>query len=316
MKNPKISVVIPVFNGGMYIHNAYKSLLSQTYCHWEAIFINDGSTDETKSILDNLVVADDRIIVIHQKNRGAAAARNEGIFRCIGDYITFLDVDDTFEDSALEQLIKHISPNIDIITFGFNMVYKGQIYKKIKRGNNFFDRVEYLKLVMCNGGWELCGKIYRKELFKNGIEIRTDIRLGEDAFVFFQLVSKAKNIQTIDCCLYNYMQIETSAMHTLSEAKANETLLAGQYIIEYFRRTEVCQILAKELNAMMLLFYCNSLFRGTPTIDSSQMKYIGKYCIKFSVLSKLTFIRSLFVVLNYYTNGFFATIVKKLHLRK
>ena len=109
-----VSFVIPVYNGSHFIKQCIHTLLNQTYTHWEAIFINDGSNDNTQELLSRESGSDHRIKVYHQTNQGAAAARNKGIELASGNYITFLDVDDTLSEVFLDTLIKQISNEIDI----------------------------------------------------------------------------------------------------------------------------------------------------------------------------------------------------------
>ena len=100
---PKISVIMPVYNGEAFIQNAINSLISQTFQDWELIVVDDGSTDNTSRILAQYV--DTRIRVIQQKNGGEAVARNTGLEHMAGEYIAFLDADDLYFPNALFDLL-------------------------------------------------------------------------------------------------------------------------------------------------------------------------------------------------------------------
>lgn len=106
------------------------TLLNQKYTHWEAIFINDGSNDNTQELLIRESNLDNRIKVFQQTNQGAAVARNKGIELSSGDYITFLDVDDTLSELFLDTLIKQTSNEIDIIACPFNIIKENKIIKR------------------------------------------------------------------------------------------------------------------------------------------------------------------------------------------
>lgn len=97
------SVIIPVYNGEKFVNNAINSVFAQTYSDWELILINDGSRDNTATVLEEYA-GNDKITVINQENGGVSVARNNGIARAKGDYIVFLDADDIWEDFHLETM--------------------------------------------------------------------------------------------------------------------------------------------------------------------------------------------------------------------
>lgn len=100
--NPKVTVIMPVYNGELYIEGAVASLLAQSFQDWELIIVDDGSVDSTAQILETFT--DRRIHIIRQKNSGEANARNVGLNNAHGEYIAFLDADDTYLPNALEDL--------------------------------------------------------------------------------------------------------------------------------------------------------------------------------------------------------------------
>ena len=99
---PFFSIVIPVYNVAPYLRECLDSALSQTFTDWEAICVDDGSTDGSGEILDEYAAKDGRIKVFHTENRGVSEARNFGIDSASGEYVTFLDGDDVYERSWLE----------------------------------------------------------------------------------------------------------------------------------------------------------------------------------------------------------------------
>lgn len=99
---PKVSVIMPVYNGQAYLEQALNSMLAQSFQDWELVVIDDGSTDSTPNILARYT--DSRIKVIHQDNSGEASARNMGLDHAKGDYIAFLDADDYYFPNALKDL--------------------------------------------------------------------------------------------------------------------------------------------------------------------------------------------------------------------
>jgi glycosyltransferase involved in cell wall biosynthesis len=107
--SPKISVVMPVYNGAFYIEKAIHSLLSQSFQDWELIVVDDGSTDATPQILEGYV--NDKIRVIRQDNSGEANARNTGLDHVRGEYLAFLDADDEYLPNALADLSQFLDRN-------------------------------------------------------------------------------------------------------------------------------------------------------------------------------------------------------------
>lgn len=91
------SIVIPIYNVVPYLRECLDSVLAQTFTDWEAICVDDGSTDGSGSILDEYAVCDRRFRVIHQTNAGVSVARNVGMLNAVGGYITFLDGDDVYD---------------------------------------------------------------------------------------------------------------------------------------------------------------------------------------------------------------------------
>lgn len=118
---PKISVIMPVFNGAFYIEKAINSLLVQSFQDWEFIVVDDGSTDATPRILEQYT--DPRIRIIRQKNGGEANARNTGLDNMRGEYLAFLDADDVYFPNALKDLSQFLDENS-----GYGVVFSdGQI---------------------------------------------------------------------------------------------------------------------------------------------------------------------------------------------
>src|SRR6476646_4070363 len=93
----KVSVIIPVYNAGKYITRCIESLLNQTLQECEFIFINDGSIDDSREIIEGYKQVDDRIILINQVNQGVSIARNKGLYLAAGEYVGFVDADDCIE---------------------------------------------------------------------------------------------------------------------------------------------------------------------------------------------------------------------------
>ena len=121
IESPLVSIVIPAFNCAEYVRATLDSILAQSYSNWEVVFVNDGSTDETPTVLEELAKCDKRIKVIHQLNGKQGKARNNGIRNSEGEWIAFLDADDIWPENKLKlQLEKTLTAQVDMsFTNGF-----------------------------------------------------------------------------------------------------------------------------------------------------------------------------------------------------
>lgn len=225
MTNPLISIIVPVYNTEKYLCNCLDSIITQSYNNWEAICINDGSTDDSLNILKKYAEKDKRIKIINQPNRGLSETRNVGIKKVKGDYIMFLDSDDFWHPETLDILINVINQNdYDILSFSFKKV-QNKKYNEVKLKSdikqikykiyteplvNFIKRKIKITSVVWN-------KIYKASLIKDIEFIK--INPGEDNIFVFECLAKSKNIAIIKNELYFYNQNPTSIMHTSDEQK-------------------------------------------------------------------------------------------------
>lgn len=112
---PRVSIVMPIYNGVPFVGEAINSVLSQSLEDWELIVVDDGSTDTTQTILDN--INDPRVLKLCQDNQGAAVARNTALNHATGEFIGFLDADDLYFPSALQDMVEFLDgfPTIDVV---------------------------------------------------------------------------------------------------------------------------------------------------------------------------------------------------------
>lgn len=301
--NPVVSIIIPCYNASKTICTSLASLKSQTYTSWEAICIDDGSMDATKRIIQDEEKIDNRIKLYSQTNNlGVAQARETGIMHATGEYILFLDADDTLIPKALELLINIFRKNeqIDIVVSGFNIIREKKKLKRKKAGFVFLDSLSYLKRILCGkNGWELCAKMYKKSLFTSPLYIPYGIRIGEDAIVFVQLVSRAAMIGGCDIAVYNYIQYSTSASHIKSKEYAEETIKAALYLENVLRNIGLLQSVTVEVDAMFILIYSNSTRRYRLKRQHPLVQCVKTHVSIYALL-KLPFYKVVYVILFYY----------------
>lgn len=296
-----VSIIVPCYNASQYLSSCVDSLFRQTLIDWEVIFINDGSIDSTSIILDEISRNDSRIKCFSQVNQGAAKAREFGLSKAIGDYITFLDVDDTLAHDALEVMVKSFDDKTDIVVSGFNIIKEGKIIKKKGLHQARLENLDYLKRVLSGKcGWELCAKMYRRELFSQPLQTPTGIRSGEDAAVFMQLVCRARQVNVLSEQLYNYIQYGQSASHVKSLRYAEETLQAAFFIEEIFKSQSFYKDLKKEIDGMFLLFYSNSTRKGILSKNNPLVKKLKEEHFSIAGLTKIPLYKAVYIVLSYY----------------
>ena len=125
---PAISVIIPAFNASRFLDRCLRSLQEQTFQDWEAVFVDDGSTDGTGALLDRHAAGDSRIRVFHKANAGVSAARNEALKQAEGRYILFVDSDDFLHPQAMEITFGLAERDgSDVVSFTYDHVYRNRL---------------------------------------------------------------------------------------------------------------------------------------------------------------------------------------------
>ena len=211
---PVVSVIIPVYNSEKYTEKCIRSLLGQTYRNLELLIIDDGSTDQSGTILDRLAKEDDRIRMIHQKNAGVAAARNRGVDLATGTYLTFVDGDDYVAPDYIQHLVNCARENgAELVICGLQFVKEdGVCLKKVIPGAyQRFEREEWTFRISA-----VCSHLYKKELWD-----RWQIRFlsgerGEDMPISLFFSAICDKIVTLPEAGYFYVQHDSSAMHNFA----------------------------------------------------------------------------------------------------
>lgn len=226
MDNVLVSVIIPVYNGEKYLEKCIESLINQTLQECEFIFINDGSSDKSKEIIEKYKINDERIILINQENQGVSVARNKGLEIATGKYIGFVDADDYVEKDMYDTLYQAaVKDDIDVVISNLEIEIEG---KKVKSNYEFKSNIQlgtdYIKNYILSYFLKkedlntVCSKLYKKSIIsRNNIQFPKDIELGEDGIfnmIFFSNCNKAKYIDYIG---YNYREVLGSATRNLND---------------------------------------------------------------------------------------------------
>lgn len=208
-----ISIIVPVYNVAAYLSDCINSILNQSYSQLEIILVDDGSTDGSGQLCDKYAQVDTRIKVIHQKNGGAASARNAGLSIASGEYLSFVDSDDFLADGAYEYMIAQMQLHqSDVIQCGFNNVYLDYSGEQITIDSfTNFSKLDYLRRFTtdwtCGLLWD---KLYRRELF-DGIWFEEGHKI-DDEFFTYQGIMNAHCIIHSPRIVYNYRKRKSSIM--------------------------------------------------------------------------------------------------------
>ena len=272
MTSEKISIIVPVYNAENYLRRCIDSILEQTYTNFELLLINDGSTDGSAKILEEVKESDSRIRVVHKKNEGVSATRNLGLKLVTGDYITFIDSDDFVDKLYLEVLYKSLTENdADIASGNFaSFNEERQAFLFFTTDETYFEKVYspqewldqennprhnlFLTVIFTPF------KLYKRELWEN-IEYPVG-RVREDDAIIHKLYLRCQRISFVNSAIYFYSQHEDSLSKTvmqkdiatmISNAEERIALMAAmnydisEHVKSYHKRLEKC--LEDALNA-------------------------------------------------------------------
>ena len=213
-KTSLISIIIPIYNIATYLPRCLDSVCKQTYPNLEIILIDDGSADNSLEICQQYAQKDARIRVFHQENKGVSAARNLGLKKTSGEFITFIDGDDWVVPhyvQCLFDLIEEYKTDIAIggvvnATSSSSLVFPNGSHSRgiIRQEDAFFNPPH-------NTSINIASKLYRKSVLE-GLIFNTNCSLGEDQLFFFHALQKAEVVASTDQKLYVYCRRENSAI--------------------------------------------------------------------------------------------------------
>lgn len=207
-----LSIIIPCYNCESTIEDCYLSILSSLQHNiveeYEIILVNDGSSDKTLKKLDKIVKTNEKVKVISQGNKGVSAARNLGISLAKGDWLSFIDSDDTVNEEFYKMLHgKYIDS--DLIVCGVN----SSIHPRLTGGIEMIEREQYIEGILYNlniFGY-VWNKLYKREIIQaNSIQFLENISFMEDKYFNLEYSLYINNIKVVLKNLYNYLEPTTS----------------------------------------------------------------------------------------------------------
>lgn len=228
MENVLLTIIVPAYNVDAYITKCIKSIINQKYKNIEILIIDDGSTDNTGKICDQLSVEDERIKVIHRSNEGLVSARKLGIELAKSELIAFVDGDDWIEKEMYSTMINNYKrmQKPDFVSSGLIYEYADKIVSVLDDASErIYYQEDIQKIILPfleNNGKNkkqilssVCNKIFKKNLLNNVInKVDSELTLGEDGAIIFFYLAVAKKISVIHQAWYHYNQHENSMVRS------------------------------------------------------------------------------------------------------
>ena len=214
--NNLISIIVPVYNVELYVKKCVKTIIDQTYKNIEIILVDDGSTDNSGKICDELKELDERIKTIHKKNGGVSSARNAGLDIANGDFITFVDADDTIAPDFIQKLHDNFEDSVDMTVCAYVCVNeKDEITyfsQKTKNEKEIFSREQAIEIIFYGKifAGHCWNKMFRKSLLSD-LRFNTEIPLYEDLLFVTEYLLRARKVKYTSDYLYNYFARAASA---------------------------------------------------------------------------------------------------------
>ena len=252
ISNTLISIIIPVYNCGMFLSQCVNSLLEQTYSNLEIILVDDGSKDDSGALCDEFAAKSEKIIVLHQPNSGVAKARQVGIQKAKGQYILFIDADDWMEQTYVENLMNlSLEYDCDIIISGYRR-YTDQQYIETTQhfDNGYYDKENLKKKIypsmlsatpfftfgITPSMW---GKLFKKEIATANLKaLENQIFFGEDGCFVYSALLDCRSIYITDHSGYIYRHNETSVTHTFNPKLMADNLKLKNFYLELCKEKE------------------------------------------------------------------------------
>lgn len=227
----KISIIVPIYNVENYLCKCVDSLINQSYKNLEIILVDDESPDNCGQICDEYKLKDDRIIVIHQKNKGLSGARNSGLEIATGDYISFVDSDDwvgkEMYEVMLNLLLKH---DLDIVECGINETGFETEYNNPDLRMVFENPIEALQRIIKNSDFSVWRRLYRKEIIKDARFVLN--RTSEDVYFVVENIPKIKKMGYFGYPFYNYRPNPTSITKSPYNFKRFDDSISASFYLE------------------------------------------------------------------------------------
>ncbi len=299
--NDLISIIIPVYNTQDYVLNALESVRKQTYSNYEAIIINDGSTDDSPNRIKKYIEDKPKFHYYSQKNGGVSNARNKGLKEAHGEYICFLDSDDILSPYFLEYMFKAIK-EYNVQTAGCNCCSnKDDFQENQEYIAKVIDYEEMIKAYLLDEKIckeQVCAKMFHHSLFEN-LQFEEG-RIHEDTFIQYHLLEKTNGYVFVDFDGYNVIKRDNSiTREAIYSIKHYDKVIATREIFNYYKDTKFIKLAFNKYFGTLLYFtlkikklnpqYAKKCYEELYYECTKNKKLLESKFIPFYILIKLKF---------------------------
>ena len=248
MSQPALSVIVPVYNVGKYLRPCLDSIMAQTFSNFEAILVDDGSTDNSGAVCDEYAARDNRFVALHQQNGGVSSARNAALGISRGEWVGFVDADDLVLPNGFETLMASTNESIDLVSASYEryenesvIPEKSKFEDKILPKEDFMTEICKLRTRCCER--YLFTKIFRKSIIDEyALRFNEKLAYREDVHFIFQFLTHCnRDVSCVGEHVYAYFRRSTGAAITHTSSFTPKSM-------DMFYSMEMVMQMAKEAN--------------------------------------------------------------------
>lgn len=265
MKNPKLSIIIPVYNVEVYLHRCLDSILAQSFQDFEILLVDDGSIDKSGVICDEYAHNDLRVRVFHQENGGPAVARNLALAKMKGEWVTFIDSDDYIDSDGFAAMMD-ATDGVDMVISGKIIEGGGHLEEKVNEFLYFHSSCPselYLNCEIANSRDYIWNRFYKSSIIKEHDLFFERIKVGEDTIFNIDYHKYIHAVRIIPKAYYHYVQNSSS----ISRGYKSQLPIFHQYINKRYQELKAMNSgTQKQFSSFISEQRVNQLFTETSNL--------------------------------------------------
>lgn len=275
---PFFSIIIPTYNRAEFLSGAVMSILDQGFTDWELLIVDDGSTDNTKAIVNSF--KDDRIKYIFQENAERSAARNNGIDNAEGEYICFLDSDDQYDMNFLEAIYqKLIMKPFDLVITSQEIISNKMKSNLITPKKSIFDINYFFKSTI------VPGRVCVKSSFLGKIRFKPHIRISEDTYFLCELANKKPEVEVVEGAKLIYHEHHGNSVNYKKYNAYKERIItlkeiSKSYLTKGLKKKVVKEVINDSYFGVFKYYYFNNDFFNARWYILKSLLHLPKYRFK------------------------------------
>lgn len=288
MNEPKISVIIPVYNGERYLDKCLRSMIGQSFfAYMELLVIDDGSCDGSGAILDGYAQQYSQIKVFHIPNGGVSNARNLGLQHARGEYVTFVDADDWVDPDCYRDMYARTGDgSADLVAAGLFINEEEKILLTVGLDNGSVSGETVTeKFLRADLDVHVWNKLFKREIARS-VQFDTKIRIAEDRLYLFECLLKVQRAELMDQCYYHYYQNAASVMRQSFSQKHFDDICVGERILALTEQTYPALLPYAEcmnINALCRILGDISMTPGAKDRYKQQYTWLREQVRNFSI---------------------------------